>query len=80
MKTIFKLKEGEHLNRSPNKPVIIANHGYLWVGNDAPEDKMCFAHLSGRKILLGLATAIHREAMKNRPRLPSTQTKKRKTT
>ena len=58
MKHTFKLEEGEHLNRNPNKPVIIALHGYIWIGNDAPFDKMCFATITGRKTLLKLAAAI----------------------
>jgi len=65
MTDTFKLTDGEHLNRSPNKPIISAEHGYLWIGNDAKDDKMCFATLSDRKTLLKLASAIRRAARKS---------------
>ena len=67
MKTQFKLRGGDELNRSPNKPIITAKHNYVWIGNDAPDDMMCFATLSGRKTLLALARAIKAAAMRNRP-------------
>lgn len=58
----MKLKEGEKLNRNPNQPIISAENGCLWIGNDAPDDKMCFATLSGKKTLLKLASEIKRAA------------------
>lgn len=63
--TQFTLVEGEKLNRNPNQPIISAEHGYLWIGNNAPNDMFCFATLSGRKRLLKLAAAIRRAALKN---------------
>lgn len=62
----FKLKEGEHLNRSPNRPIIAVGHGYIWIGNNADNDMACFATLTGKKTLLRLAAAIKSEAMKLR--------------
>lgn len=61
MKAI-KLKEGQNLNSTPNSPIIsIVGKGastYLWVGNNAEGDKMCFATLSGVKTLEKLACGI----------------------
>ena len=62
MKTKFKLCEGEKLNRNPHKPVIDIRNGYLWIGNDAPDDMVCFATLAGKKTLLKLAEAIKQNA------------------
>lgn len=59
----IKLEEGEKLNRNPNQPIISVQHGYVWIGNDAPDDKACFATLSGKKTLLKLAERIRRSAM-----------------
>lgn len=51
----FKLKEGEKICKSPNNPIIgITGKGastYLWIGNDAENDKACFATMSGMKTL-----------------------------
>lgn len=61
MKAI-KLDEGEHLNRSPNNPIIHlvedGQRSYLWIGNDAVNDKACFATLSGAATLRRLAKGI----------------------
>ena len=60
MKNPIKLEEGEKLNRNPNNPVISIEHGYLWIGNNAPDDKACFATLSNKRTLLKLADRIRR--------------------
>lgn len=60
----FKLEEGEKLNRSPNKPILSIVGGakttrpYIWIGNYAEGDKVCFATLSGRANLERLANGI----------------------
>lgn len=57
----FDLIEGEHLNRSPNKPVLEIVEGeepYLWIGNNADGDTACFATLDGKDKLRRLARAI----------------------
>jgi len=58
----FKLQEGEHLNRSPNKPILqILGKGrgtYVLIGNDADGDMACFAMISGQKTLLRLAREL----------------------
>jgi len=58
----FKLQEGEHLSRLPNNPKIHlvedGERSYLWIGNDAEDDKFCFATLSGVTTLRRLAQAI----------------------
>ena len=66
MKHQFKLRAGERLNRNPNNPIISAQHGYVWIGNDANDDKACFATLSGKKTLLALAAAIKKTALSNK--------------
>ena len=63
MQKPIKLREGEKLNRNPNNPIITAQHGYIWIGNDAPDDKACFATLSGKKTMLKLAAEIKRAAL-----------------
>lgn len=60
---LFQLEEGERLNRSPNKPIIHfvdGEHPYLWIGNNnhREQDRMCFATLSDKKKLRGLARRI----------------------
>jgi hypothetical protein len=61
----IKLEDGERLNRSSNMPIIhlnaYGNQSFLWIGNDAPNDKMCFATLSGVSELRRLAIAILKE-------------------
>jgi hypothetical protein len=55
------LDAGEQLNRNPNEPIIHLVEGeqpYLWIGNNAENDKMCFATLSNEKSLRRLAEAI----------------------
>jgi hypothetical protein len=70
--TNFEMEEGEHLARSPNKPIISvvgSDEGglpYLWVGNDAEGDGMCFASLSGNRELRKLANAILAELPKEK--------------
>jgi hypothetical protein len=58
----FKLSEGEKLNRNPNNPVLTVvpdgNRSYLWIGNDAENDKMCFATFYGRANMRRLAETI----------------------
>jgi hypothetical protein len=60
----FPLDEGEHLNRSPNQPVLEIVEGeapedtYLWIGNNDDMDKACFASLLGVDKLRRLARAI----------------------
>lgn len=58
----FELLAGEKLNRNPNAPIIsIVPDGprtYIWIGNNAPDDMMCFATLSGKATLQKLAQAI----------------------
>jgi hypothetical protein len=58
----FKLSEGVKLNRNPNQPVLTVvpdgNKSYLWIGNDAEYDKMCFATYYGAQNLRRLANAI----------------------
>lgn len=53
----FKLDPGYN---SANEPIISAERGYkyIWIGNNAPNNKRCFFTLSGRKTLLKLAAAI----------------------
>lgn len=57
----LKMKEGQKIG-SVNTPAVFINgtgkHTYLWVGNDAPDDKLCFATLSGPKTLEKLAINI----------------------
>lgn len=65
-KNEFKLREGEHLNRNPNQPIISVAHGYVWIGNNAKNDMACFATLSGKKTLLRLAALIRAKAVKLR--------------
>lgn len=63
MKRTYKLEAGEKLDRSPNGPILKVVGGprpYLWIGNDAKDDKMCFATLYGRESLAFLADAIHK--------------------
>lgn len=59
---LFRLCEGEKLNRNPNKPVVIVvpsgDRPYLWIGNNAKGDKMCFAILQDRRSLIALAHSI----------------------
>lgn len=49
----FKLKEGSHLNAK--QPIIgITGTGkqtYIWIGNNATDNKACYATLSGPKTL-----------------------------
>lgn len=45
----IKLQPGERLNRNPNRPIISIQHGYLWIGNNATDDKACYATLTGKK-------------------------------
>jgi hypothetical protein len=55
----FALTEGEKLGRSPNDPIIEVVKGpYLWIGNNAANDKFCFATLEGEEALRSLAIAI----------------------
>lgn len=65
----FKMQPGEKLGRIPNKPIIsVIQDGprsYLWVGNDAQDDMMCFATISGEAALLKLAEAILKGLGKN---------------
>ncbi len=63
MRNEFNLREGEKLNLRPNKPIITTQHGYLWIGNNAPGDMACYATLSGKKTLLKLAAEIKRAAL-----------------
>jgi hypothetical protein len=62
MRKSIKLREGERFNKPVNSPaVFITGKGantYLWIGNDAPDDKMCYATLSGPKTLERLACGI----------------------
>ncbi len=64
MKSPYKCREGECLNRNPNNPVIeVTGNGprtFLWIGNAAKGDCFCFATLSGRQTLLRLAREIRR--------------------
>lgn len=59
-----RLREGECLQRNPNKPIIAVigrnRYAYIWIGNDAPGDMFCFATLSGPIALRKLAQAILR--------------------
>lgn len=61
-KLIMQLRAGEPLDRRPNNPaVFVVGSGrnmYLWIGNDADEDKFCFATLSGVASLRQLAEEI----------------------
>lgn len=61
-KLIMQLQAGEPLDRRPNNPTIFVvgtgRNMYLWVGNDADEDKFCFATLSGTSRLRQLAEEI----------------------
>lgn len=58
----IELKEGEHFRRNPNQPIISLvedkQRSYLWIGNNADGDKMCFATLAGPATLRKLAKAI----------------------
>lgn len=62
MKKDYRLQEGEKLNRNPHCPIIgITGNGkltYLWIGNNAPTDKFCFATMSGKRRLELLAKNI----------------------
>ena len=55
---VIKLNPGEVIDRKPNKPILSMQYGYLWIGNDADDNKFCFATLSGKKTLLKLAKMI----------------------
>jgi len=56
------MRSGEKLGRIPNQPAaIVIKDGprtYLWVGNDAPGDMMCFATMKGEAKLRKLAKEI----------------------
>ena len=63
LKTEFNMKEGESLNRNPDKPMIHINcngaHTYLWVGNNGKNgNDFCYATLSGKKTLEEFANNI----------------------
>lgn len=58
----FSMQAGEKLGRPPNHPIVsVVRDGprtYLWVGNDMPNDMMCFATMQGPAKLRKLAQAI----------------------
>ena len=60
----IKMQKGESFSREPNNPIISINANgartYLWIGNNAEDDRMCFATLSGVKTLEKLACGILR--------------------
>lgn len=60
----IKLQAGEQLARFPNNPIIsIIPNGrltFMWIGNDAENDKMCFATVGGKARLAKLALAIQK--------------------
>jgi hypothetical protein len=60
----IKLREGERFARPVNEPIVIITgkgaNTYLWIGNNADGDKMCYALLSGPKTLERLACGILR--------------------
>ena len=62
MKKDYQLQEGEKLGRNPHCPILgITGEGrltYLWIGNNAPTDKFCFATMTGPKKLRRLAENI----------------------
>lgn len=62
MNNNIKLKAGGNNKRGPNEPIIgITGSGkytYLWIGNNADNDKSCFSTLSGPATLLKLANGI----------------------
>ena len=57
-----KMREGEHLGRSPNHPILsIVGDGkqsYIWVGNNAGDDMACFATIAGEANLRRIANDI----------------------
>ena len=67
---MISLQAGENLNRNPNRPVVIVvpadDQSYLWIGNNAKNDRMCFATLSSRRALTNLANSIL-SALKEQP-------------
>ena len=69
----IKLKAGGNNKRGPNEPIIgITGSGKytcLWIGNNADNDKTCFATLSGRLTLLKFAHSII-EAIEGRKPVP----------
>lgn len=62
---VCKMQAGERLGRNPNEPILSllrdGKNSYLWVGNDADDDKVCFATLAGPARLRNLARAILEE-------------------
>jgi hypothetical protein len=58
----YKMREGERLSRNPNQPIIsVVPDGprtYIWVGNNAENDMMCFATLGGSAVLRKLCHSI----------------------
>lgn len=55
------MQGGQSLGRNPNHPALFVIPGaepYLWVGNAAPNDMMCFATITGRPKLLRIAHEI----------------------
>ena len=62
LRTTFRLDTGDFLHRAPNDPILtITGTGrgaYLWIGNNAENDKACFATIAGRETLRALARNI----------------------
>lgn len=58
----FNLEPGDLRQRSPNSPMLeVVGEGadaYLWIGNNADDDKACYATLGGRADLRKLAQEI----------------------
>lgn len=58
-KHAMHLDAGSHV--MSNNPIISYRNGYLWIGNDAPDDKRCFATMDEYKAIR-MAKAILRRA------------------